>query len=59
MRNRPNRSESAANREMATGIRRAPRPAPRSPRWSLPVVTVAKWAAALIVAAVIVGEFIR
>lgn len=58
MRNRPNRSESAANREMAAGIRK-PRPAPRSPRWSLPVVTAAKWAGLAIIVAAIVGEFIR
>lgn len=59
MRNRPNRSESAANRDMAAGIRRVPRPAPRSPRWSLPVVTAAKWAGVAILVAAIVGEFIR
>lgn len=55
---RANRSESTANRDLAAG-RRIARPAPRAPGWSLSVVTVAKWAAVLIVAAVIVGEFIR
>lgn len=58
MSNRPNRSETVANREMAAG-RRKPRPAARAPRWSLPVVTVAKWAAVLVIVAAIVGEFVR
>lgn len=55
---RSNRSETVANREMAAGIRK-PRPAARSPRWSLPVTRAARWAAVLLAVAFVAGELLK